>query len=58
MTTAQASEYLSVSRRKLESWIRTGFLTVVRLDGTVRRIDIRVLDALIEANSRNGEDRR
>ncbi|MAQ95696.1 MAG: hypothetical protein CMM84_19490 [Rhodothermaceae bacterium] len=58
LTTEEARAYLGVSRRKLETWVQTGFLSVVRLDGFIRRFDITVLDEIIEANTRNGEARR
>ena len=58
LTTAQAAAHLSVSRRKLEGWVKSGFVPVVRLDGTVRRFDIVALDQIIDDSARGGENRR
>ena len=48
----EAAGYLGVSLRKLESWVRAGYVPVVRLDKTVRRFDRRALDLLIEEETR------
>ena len=58
LTTAEACEYLGVSRTKLEAWVRSGFLPVVRLDGTIRRFDLDHLNQVINASTRTRGGRR